>query len=198
MGDKYASSLANLFMGKWEEDVINAPRRPEVVLWARYIDDILLLWDGCESDLRSFMTSLNNNDRGIKLNFEASLDEINFLDLKIKIVGDNFVTATFFIATNRNSYISLDSCHYDPWLKTVPLGQFLCLKRNCTEINTFDEQAAILSKRFIEKGYDQEYLSRVVKEARDRERSSLLLDRHPSREDISAVAPFITTFLVQH
>lgn len=43
-----------------------------------------------------FMSGLNNNDRGIRFNFEASLEEINFLDLKIKISGDRFVTSTFF------------------------------------------------------------------------------------------------------
>ena len=46
MGAKYAPSLANLFMAKWEEDVIYGVNVPELMLWARYIDDILLLWDG--------------------------------------------------------------------------------------------------------------------------------------------------------
>ncbi|XP_073468934.1 uncharacterized protein [Aquarana catesbeiana] len=37
MGAKFAPSLANLFMGKWEEDVIYANKRPELVLWASSI-----------------------------------------------------------------------------------------------------------------------------------------------------------------
>lgn len=59
MGAKYAPSLANLFMAKWEEDVIYAQPRPEVTLWACYIDNILLLWDGSETVLLDFMHSLN-------------------------------------------------------------------------------------------------------------------------------------------
>lgn len=46
MGANFAPSLANIFMAQWEEDVVYAQNRPKVVLWARYIDDILLLWKG--------------------------------------------------------------------------------------------------------------------------------------------------------
>lgn len=79
MGAKYAPSLANLFMAKWEEDVY-AHQRPELVLWARYID-ILLLWDGDEDGLKDFMESLKN-DSGLVLNFEVSREEVHFLDLR--------------------------------------------------------------------------------------------------------------------
>lgn len=48
-----------------------------MILWARYIDDVLLLWEGTRSALLGFMESLNNN-RGIVLNFEASKEEISF------------------------------------------------------------------------------------------------------------------------
>lgn len=68
MGANYAPSLANVFMAKWEEDAIYAHRSPHLVLWARYIDDILLLWDGNGQKLHEFMSSLNLNDCGIHLN----------------------------------------------------------------------------------------------------------------------------------
>lgn len=55
MGAIYASSLANLFMAKSEGDVIYAHCRPELVLWVRCIDDILLLWDGSLDSLDGYM-----------------------------------------------------------------------------------------------------------------------------------------------
>lgn len=51
-GAKYAPSLANLF--RWEENVHYVCRRPQLRLWARYIDDILLLWDGTRDELDPF------------------------------------------------------------------------------------------------------------------------------------------------
>lgn len=67
MGAKFEPSLANLFIDKWKEDVFYALKRPELVLWARYIDDILLLWRRDFESLDAFMTILNNNNRGITL-----------------------------------------------------------------------------------------------------------------------------------
>lgn len=83
MGAKCAPSLANLFMGKWEENVIYAHNRPKLLLWARYIDDVLLLWNGTQEYLHTFMEGLNRNDRGIEFKYEADQQIINVLDLKI-------------------------------------------------------------------------------------------------------------------
>lgn len=59
-----------------------------MVLRARYIDDVILhLWDGSEVELRGFMIQLNSNNREIVLNFEASKEDITFLDLRILIRG---------------------------------------------------------------------------------------------------------------
>lgn len=77
---KFAPSLANLFMVKWEEEVIYAYRRPEVFFWGRYLDDILLLWNDTLDSLHLYMTALNDT-----LSFETSLSEIHFLDLIIKM-----------------------------------------------------------------------------------------------------------------
>lgn len=145
-----------------------------MVLWARYIDNVLLLWDGSEAELVCFKAFLNENDRGIKLSFETSEVEINFLDLKIKVQDSKLVTSTYFKATDKNSFIPLDSCHYEPWLRAVPLGQYTRLQHNCTEIETFDDQAAILTERSMEKGYDQDVLSRSLETVKGRDRSSLL------------------------
>lgn len=92
MGAKYVPSLVNQFMAKCEEDVIYTQQRPQVVMWARYIDDVFLQWDGSCSEIQEYIKSLNSSDRGIYLNNEASQKEICFLDLKITIKEDRFAT----------------------------------------------------------------------------------------------------------
>ncbi|XP_077341766.1 suppressor of cytokine signaling 5 isoform X1 [Lithobates pipiens] len=198
MGAKYAPSLANLFMAKWEEDVIDSPRRPEIVLWARYIDDVLLLWNGDEHELHAFMEGLNNNTRGIKFSYEASQEGVNFLDLNIKVNSESFVTSTFFKSTDRNSYIPMGSCHLDSWLRSVPLGQYLRIRRNCSDTNKFDEQAKLLSQRFAEKGYAADLLTEAYTKARERDRSALLADREREVDANQSLLPFVTTFSMQH
>lgn len=96
MGAKYVPSVGNLFMAPWEEDCIYAQQLPNLALWARYIDDILLLWKGDSASLIDFLKSLNHNDRGIVLNYEMS--QIHFLDLGIRVEEGRLAT-TFFKTT---------------------------------------------------------------------------------------------------
>ncbi|XP_073457040.1 uncharacterized protein [Aquarana catesbeiana] len=61
-----------------------------------------------------------------------------------------------------NITINKKDVHHDPWLRAVPFGQFMRLRRNCTEVAVFDKQAAVLSNRFVEKGYDPRTLSQTL------------------------------------
>ena len=199
MGAKFAPSLANLFMGKWEEDVVYANRRPELVLWARYIDDVLLLWRGSRESLDAFMNSLNLNDRGIEFKYEADQGKINFLDLEIRVEGGQFVTSTYFKSTDRNSFIPRDSCHHRAWLDSVPKSQFLRLRRNCSKLEDFGEQAKMLTSRFLDKGYEKEELYKQTREVEILDRGLLLLDKQVSTENQNQfVSPFITSYSNQH
>lgn len=64
-------------------------------------------------------------------------------------------------------------------------------------METFDSQAAVLSDRFIENGYDQTPLSQLVRSTRETERASLLGDRVGVTADKVSL-PFFTTFTIQH
>lgn len=49
MGAAFVPNYANLYMGHWEEKFIHDTTNPflsKILLWRRYIDDILLVWDG--------------------------------------------------------------------------------------------------------------------------------------------------------
>lgn len=46
MGVKFALSIANLFMGEWEDKVIHSIRRDELIFYKWYIDDLFFIWAG--------------------------------------------------------------------------------------------------------------------------------------------------------
>lgn len=72
------------------EDVIYAHDRPEHLLWARYIDNILLLWSGSQSSFLSFMEELNNNQK--RYNGLLQLAKaLFFLVLEIEVVDHRLV-----------------------------------------------------------------------------------------------------------
>lgn len=63
MGANFAPSYANIVMGYWEERYIwthNLYAR-YLVLLGRYINDILIIWNGSIELFESFLTNCNDN-----------------------------------------------------------------------------------------------------------------------------------------
>lgn len=197
MGAKFAPSLANLFMALWEEDVIYPSQRPELCLWARYIDDILL-WKGDEETLHEFMATRNNNERGIVLTYEISTVSIQFLDLEISIVDRRNVTTTYFKPTDRNGYISTDSCHYGPWLESVPRSQLLRIRRNCSTSGDFVKQAHFLKERFVAKGYQPSVIDQEITRISGIDQDTLITERPKLTPDDRFKWSMFTQFSIQH
>lgn len=74
MGASSAPSYADLFLGLWESDIfLTCPVRhhEKVLLWIRYIDDVLLI----------FVEVLNINSKNIKLTLNYSQEKVEFLDV---------------------------------------------------------------------------------------------------------------------
>lgn len=59
MGAQFASSIANLFMGEWEDKTIFSVKRDQLLLHRRYIDDLFFIWWGSLSSLHEFLEELN-------------------------------------------------------------------------------------------------------------------------------------------
>ena len=55
MGAACALSYANIFMARFEENVIYLFIKDKVELILRYIDDIFFIWKGMEEELQKFI-----------------------------------------------------------------------------------------------------------------------------------------------
>lgn len=115
MGTKVAPSFANLFMDTLETEFLAAePIKP--LIWKRFIDDILCIWPGSETQLRSMLTRLNSHHDTIKFTFEISDHTATFLDTTIykgprfrdKRVMD---VKPYFKDTNSFQYLHYSSSH---------------------------------------------------------------------------------------
>ena len=63
MGTPMALSYANLFMGKFEKDMLTEyelQHNKKPALWLRFIDDIFMVWQGDEASLKTFLEFCNN------------------------------------------------------------------------------------------------------------------------------------------
>lgn len=104
MGTTCAPTFANLFLGWWgkylvfSEDLVSFTSH--VTFWGRYIDDILILWDGDRSLFLDFVAALNDNNIGMHFTSEIHKKSINFLDLTITIQDDGSVHTKVFCKKN--------------------------------------------------------------------------------------------------
>ena len=82
MGSKCSPSYACIFMG-FIEQKCQAIGGNKILLWKRYIDDIVLIWKGSKTELEQYMEEINYIHGTIKFTHECSENELNFLDTTI-------------------------------------------------------------------------------------------------------------------
>lgn len=118
------------------------------------------------------------------------------MDLEIQQEDDGIQTKTFF-KPDRNSYIPVDSCHYDPWFINVPKGQLIRLRRNCTIQSVFMDQATLIGDTFISKGYNEHFIHEKIKEVYETPRDKLIQDKEKEPTRYQEL-PIIMKYHIQH
>ncbi|XP_063819081.1 zinc finger protein 420-like [Pseudophryne corroboree] len=137
--------------------------------------------------------------RNIVLTFNIDKHRIDFLDLSLYVEEGVLKTKNFIKPTDSRAYIQRDSCHHDNWLKSIPIGQFKRLRRNCTENSTFNEQAAEMKDNFLACGYDEKSVLSSLEIAQNTDRKDLIYkERKTNREDERFKWAFTTQFTSQH
>lgn len=135
MRARFAPSYANLFMGYWEHFNIwsHNPYGVKLVLYARYIDDILIIWNGTEEQLEGFLHHCQNNQYGICFTHVLASHSLIVLDLELRSTHDGSILSKMhFKPSAGNSYLHANTNHHPCWIKNVAFGQFCRLKRICT------------------------------------------------------------------
>ena len=77
--------------------------------------------------------------------------------------------------------------------KGIPYGQFLRLRRICSRITDFDNNAVNLARHFSRRGYPQELIETSLIKARRRDRTELLQLAVPTNATKESTFYFITT-----
>ena len=127
MGTRVAPTYANIFISDFESrHVYTYPEQP--LLWARFIDDIFLIWEHGAEALDKFINHLNNVHQSIKFTSEISPTKANFLDTCVAISEDGKLTTDLYTKpTDSNNYLLYLAAHPTHCKRGIPFGQFLRL-----------------------------------------------------------------------
>ncbi|CAJ0930513.1 unnamed protein product [Ranitomeya imitator] len=197
MGASCAPSYANLFLGAWERQIFSSDPvlgTENIHHWMRYIDDVWFIWEGPRQDLDLLMSRLNMNELNIKLTYKVGR-ELEFLDIQIRTTSNgNLTTEVYRKPTATNTLLHARSSHPGSTIRGIPTGQFLRLKRICSDDFAFEEQAKILRDRFRERGYSRKAIRDSYHRAKHTPRNELLYKNKKVDDKEGGQVRLITTY----
>ena len=192
MGTVAAPSYATIYMGNFEETHIYPDIDNDCPFYARYIDDIFLIYTGGEKKLDEFLKNINTKHDSIKFDYEKSTQSVAFLDTLIYIDEKRQLQTTLYTKpTDTHNYLHFKSAHPRHLKESLPYSQALRLRRICSENNEFIRHSDKLKQQFTARGYSQTLVENQIKKAIAIPREATL--KLAKKEKINRI-PFVTTF----
>lgn len=196
MGACISVFFANCYMWQITEPILIAPPA-HILHFLRYIDDILIITTGDQSQIDETLKSITNDSISYSSN---KLDtKTEFLDVTISINQKTFLieTAPFSKPTASPSYLHAHSMHPPHLIKSIPFAQLLRLKRNSSNVELFMVPALKMITRFLTRGYKKGLLQRTLLRVIRLDRETLLQPKL-KKANFERFLKFIPTFDFHH
>jgi len=178
MGTACAPVLANLYAGFYENKA-NAVKQDGVLLYVRYIDDILCLFQGSQEEAESFRSRLKIGP--LKITWSASLLRNEFLDIELLRtpgLGLRVVhTRLFRKKMNRHLYIPWSSAHPLHVKKGFVKAELTRLAIICSTHEYFAEARQEFYGNLRTRGYPSQTLIEWFRQMSYESRSIILLSQ---------------------
>lgn len=147
-----------------------------IVWYGRYIDDLILIWGRDVASIPHLVQYVKNNTLGQGFTSGYSKDKVNFLDLTLEgdFCNNKINTYIFRKPGSGNTILNARSNHPQHTTKAIPTGEYIRLKRACSNPDAFDSQTQSLNDRLKKRSYKKWHLDRAQARTKDRTRESLL------------------------
>ncbi|KAJ8974243.1 hypothetical protein NQ317_006325 [Molorchus minor] len=112
MGSNLSPLLSEIFMHNLESSLPKFQWYNKILFWYRYVDDILVLFNGSKQEVESLLAFLNSLHSSIvfTVEFEEN-NKINFLDLEISKLDNKLDFSVYRKPTNTDLVIPFNSNH---------------------------------------------------------------------------------------
>lgn len=112
MGSALAPVLSEVFLQYIENNIFKQDFK-DLQLYMRYVDDCLIIWNGTEDKLRSFLNTFNQQDPDIKFTIELENNHsLPFLDVLITKRETRFDLSVYRKPTHSDRYLRYDSYNH--------------------------------------------------------------------------------------
>ena len=166
------------------------------IKWLRFIDDIFFIWPYGSEELQNFITyaqnysTVKNMKSNIKFDVNQSNSHVHFLDVIVSVKDGKFITSVYSKPTDAHIYLHVTSSH--PWhvIKNIPKGQFLRLRRICSETTDFIKHCNTYINYFTKRGYNRAKMEKHVQDILKTNRDTVLNEKENQQEQERTV--FVT------
>ena len=124
--------------------------------------------------MKVFIEQVNIFHSTIKFTAEYSKEEVNFLNVNIKLIDGELKADLFVIPTDTHQLLDPTSCHPYNCKKGIPYRQALRLNRICSDNETFDRRCNDLEKWLMERGYNEKLIRKQILSAPEYFRNNIL------------------------
>jgi len=160
MGTPMAPPYANLILALLEQDVIK-DFQEHLLLYRRYIDDILVVFRGDANALRQFQTRLAQQLQ-LTLTWSISTSNAEFLDLAIWKLHDGLCYRTHQKTLNNYLYVPRSSQHPPRMFRGIIIGELTRYARTCAREEDFLQIAKRFFQRLRARGYPMSILRQAL------------------------------------
>lgn len=163
MGSPLSPLSAEVFMDNLECLISRNPLyKKHVKSWMRYVDDILVVWEGSLEELGTFERFMNTLHQNIKFTTEIGDKEINFLDLNLKVVGNRLQYSIYRKPTATDTLIPADSQH--PWSQKMSGFHWLVSRLLKVPLSQedYEKERAVIKLLASRNGYDPAVIDKII------------------------------------
>ena len=166
MGMSPAPTIANLYVAIYERDHIIPLIGSYLMYYKRFIDDGFAVWLHDKDP----NTDANNwdkfksicNSMGLNWTFTSPRKKLIFMDMTIKIEGEQLITTIYAKPMALYQYIPPNSCHPPGALTGLIFGQILRIYQLCSLSEDIDKELSLFYKRLLNRGYTSNKLLPIL------------------------------------
>jgi len=201
MGTPMAPNYANLFMDKFETNLLDEYHKKTglgPLVWYRYIDDVFFIWTHGNNTLQPFLDYIQNYSIDkkmkslIKFEIHHSSESVNFLDVTVNLKNGTFHTDLYCKPTDAHLYLNATSSHPQHVIKNIPKGQFIRLRRICSDTTNYIKHSTQYIEYFTNAGYNSKKLKSIAEDVLKTKRIDLLENVDKKLQDSNTT--FVCTY----
>ena len=132
---------------------------------------------------------------GLTFTYECSNLAVTFLDTEIYIADGLVHTTLHRKTTATNSVLHAESHHPRKLVWSIPYGEFLRIRRNCSETNKFNRICEETKQRFIKRKYPKKMVQLSLQKATEKTRVESL--KKNTKENQGNQIRFITNYSLE-